>query len=55
MRDLDIDFGKVKNQLEDIASSIKDKVDELGLDAGFWEKVVNFFKELFNKLSSLFE
>lgn len=55
MRDLDIDFGKVKNQLEDIASSIKDKADELGLDASFWEKVVNFFKELFNKLSSLFE
>lgn len=55
MRDLDIDFGKVKDQLENIASSIKDKVDELGLDAGFWEKVVNFFKDIFNKLASLFE
>lgn len=55
MRDLDIDFGKVKSQLEDIASSIKDKADELGLDAGFWEKVVNFFKDLFNKLAGLFE
>lgn len=55
MRDLDIDFGKVKDQLESIASSIKDKVDDLGLDAGFWEKVVNFFKDIFNKLASLFE
>lgn len=55
MRDLNIDFGKVKDQLEDIASTIKDKVDELGLDAGFWEKVGNFFKDLFNKLASLFE
>lgn len=55
MRDLNIDFGKVKNQLEDIASTIKDKVDELGLDAGFWEKVGNFFKELFNKIAGLFE
>jgi uncharacterized protein YpuA (DUF1002 family) len=55
MRDLNIDFGKVKNQLEDIASTIKDKVDDLGLDAGFWEKVANFFKNLFNKIASLFE
>lgn len=55
MRDLDIDFGKVKDQLENIATSIKDKVDDLGLDAGFWEKVVNFFKDIFNKLASLFE
>src|SRR5699024_2809423 len=53
MRDLDIDFDKVKNQLEDIASSLKDKAGELGLDEGFWEKVVNFFKNIFNKLSNM--
>ncbi|WP_099159287.1 DUF1002 domain-containing protein [Virgibacillus ndiopensis] len=47
MRDLNIDFGKVKNQLEDVASTLKNKADELGLDAGFWEKVSNFFKEFF--------
>jgi len=55
MRDLDIDFDKVKNQLEDIASSLKDKAGELGLDEGFWEKVVNFFKNIFNKLSNMFD
>lgn len=55
MRNLNIDFDKVRSQLEDIASTIKNKVDELGLDPGFWEKVGNFFKELFNKLASLFE
>src|SRR5699024_12113479 len=40
MRDLDIDFGKVKDQLEDITSTIKDKLDDLdlNLDEGFWEK-----------------
>lgn len=54
MRELDIDFGKVKNQLEDLTSKIKDKAKELGLDAGFWEKVMNFFKELFNKIASWF-
>ncbi|WP_339226431.1 DUF1002 domain-containing protein [Oceanobacillus sp. FSL K6-2867] len=51
MRDLNIDFGAVKNQLEDIANSIADKADELGLDASFWEKVANFFSELFQSLS----
>ncbi|TQS72052.1 DUF1002 domain-containing protein [Ornithinibacillus gellani] len=55
MRDLDIDFGKVKDQLEDLTTTIKDKMDELGLDAGFWEKVQNFFKELFQKLADLFK
>ncbi|NAP00380.1 DUF1002 domain-containing protein, partial [Halomonas sp. MG34] len=47
MRDLNINFDQVKNQLEDIASTIKDKADELGLDEGFWEKVGNFFREIF--------
>src|SRR5690625_1921894 len=47
MRDLNIDFDKVKNQLEDIASTIKDKVDDLDLDPGFWDKVANFFKDFF--------
>lgn len=55
MRDLDIDFGKVKDQLEDIASTVKDKMDELGLDAGFWEKVANFFKSLFEQISNFFK
>ncbi|WP_249869395.1 DUF1002 domain-containing protein [Oceanobacillus saliphilus] len=51
MRNLDIDFGAVRSQLEDIANSIADKADELGLDAGFWEKVANFFSEIFASLS----
>lgn len=55
MRDLNIDFGKVKNQLEDIASTVKDKMDELGLDAGFWEKVGNFFKSFFEQISGFFK
>ncbi|GAA0421625.1 MAG: DUF1002 domain-containing protein [Bacillota bacterium] len=55
MRDLNIDFDKVKNQLEDIASTIKDKANELGLDEGFWEKVANFFSELFQALSNFFK
>ncbi|PAV31466.1 hypothetical protein CIL05_02080 [Virgibacillus profundi] len=55
MRDLNIDFGKVKSQLEDLATTIKDKAEELGLDAGFWEKVANFFSEFFNQLGNFFK
>ena len=54
MRNLDIDFGAVKGQLEDIAGSIADKAEELGLDAGFLEKVANFFSEIFQSLSNFF-
>lgn len=57
MRDLNIDFDKVKSQLEDIASTIKDKVGDLGieLDAGFWDKVMTFFRELFDSLANMFK
>lgn len=54
MRDLNIDFSKVKKELEDIASTIQDKLDDLGLDAGFWEKVANFFKALFESIGNFF-
>src|SRR5690625_7700004 len=37
MRDLNINFDQVKNQLEDIASKVKDKIDNLDLDDDFWE------------------
>ncbi len=53
MRDLNINFDQVKSQLEDIASTIKDKADELGLDESFWEKVGNFFREIFQSLSNM--
>lgn len=52
MRDLNIDFDKVRDQLEDLTSTIKDKLGDLNLeiDEGFWEKVVNWFKNLFNSI-----
>ncbi|MUV37495.1 uncharacterized protein JNUCC1_01301 [Lentibacillus sp. JNUCC-1] len=54
MRNLNIDFDQVKEQLQDIANTVKDKMDELGLDAGFWEKVGNFFSDLFNSIGDFF-
>lgn len=55
MRDLNIDFDQVRTQLEDIATTIKDKVDELGLDEGFWDKVMTFFRDLFDSIASIFK
>ncbi|MEN1966807.1 DUF1002 domain-containing protein [Lentibacillus sp. N15] len=55
MRDLDIDFGKVKSQLQDIASKVKNKIDDLDLDPGFWEKVGNFFKDFFQMIANFFK
>jgi len=50
MRDLDIDFDKVRDQLDDLTHKIKDKLDDLNIDEGFWEKVINWFKNLFNSI-----
>lgn len=52
MRDLNIDFDKVRDQLEDLTSTIKDKLGDINIDIdeGFWEKVVNWLKNLFNSI-----
>lgn len=54
IRDSNIDFDKVKGQLEDIASTIKEKLKDLDLDDSFWEKVENFFRDILNWIKSLF-
>lgn len=54
MRDLNINFDQVKSQLEDIASKVKDKINNLDLDEDFWDKVVNFFKDIFRSVTSFF-
>jgi len=55
MRNLEIDFGAMKDQLNDIANNLVDKAEELGLDQGFWEKVANFFSDIFQALSDFFK
>ncbi|GAE92183.1 extracellular protein [Gracilibacillus boraciitolerans JCM 21714] len=56
MRDLNIDFGQVTDQLETIVSDIQGKIDEVtGGDAeGFWQGVKDFFQNLANSLKGLF-
>lgn len=50
---LDIDFGKLSDQLSDLSSKIKDKFGEI--DPGFWEKVQEFFANLMDSVKSWFK
>ncbi len=54
MRDLDIDFGSMKEQLEDITNNLVERAEDLGLDQGFWEKVAKFFSDIFRAISNFF-
>lgn len=54
MRDIDIDFDKVRDQLDDIASTIKDKLKDLKIDDSFWDKVADFFRNIINWFKGLF-
>lgn len=49
---LDIDFGKLSDQLSDMATTIKDKLGEI--DPGFWDKVKQFFENLMDSIKSWF-
>lgn len=50
LKDLDIDWDSVINQASDWASKLGDKIN----DPGFWQKVVGFLEELWNKIKDLF-
>ena len=52
IRNLDIDFGKLSDQLSDMATTIKEKFGEI--DPGFWDKVKQFFADLFESIKSWF-
>jgi len=53
IRNLDIDFGKLSDQLSDMATTIKEKFGEI--DPGFWDKVKQFFEDLFDSIKSWFK
>jgi|SRR5690625_2500182 len=55
IKDLDIDFDKVRDQLEDITAKIKDKLGDIEVDEGFWEKVKAFFNDLIDSIASMFK
>lgn len=43
IRGLEIDFGQVKNQLDNLLTDIQGKLRDSGVDEGFFQAVVNFF------------
>lgn len=47
IRSLDIDYGEVKNQLENLANNIQKKLEDAGVDKGFLQSVVDFIKGIF--------
>ena len=50
---LDIDFSKLSEQLDDMASTIKEKLGNI--DPGFWDSVKNFFASIFDSIQSWFK
>ncbi|SFL67101.1 Uncharacterized protein YpuA, DUF1002 family [Gracilibacillus orientalis] len=56
MRNLNIDFGQVTEQLETIVSDLKGKIDEVtgGDTEGFWQGVKNFFQNILDSIRGLF-
>ncbi|CQR46037.1 hypothetical protein BN1058_00281 [Paraliobacillus sp. PM-2] len=54
MKDINIDFGKVTSQLEDIAKNIKDRISDVANDPGFWEGVKKFFASIIDGLKNIF-
>lgn len=52
IRGLDIDFGKLSEQLTDFGNKIKDKLGEI--DPSFWEKVREFFSNMVDSVKSWF-
>jgi len=58
MRSIDINFEDVKNQLNDIANQLKDKIDHVIQNEGFWNRlidgIINFFQAIINFFKELF-
>ncbi|MGD6779854.1 DUF1002 domain-containing protein [Sutcliffiella horikoshii] len=55
MRELNINFDGVKTQLEQISTDIKNKIDEVVGNEGFWQGVQDFFRNLFQSIADLFK
>nr|WP_263313369.1 DUF1002 domain-containing protein [Mammaliicoccus sp. Marseille-Q6498] len=45
------DFKNAKKKAEDIGNNVKDKLQ----DQGFWDKIVNAIKDIFNAIANLFK
>lgn len=48
---LDIDFNQVKEQLNHLAEDIKNKLEEAGIDKGFFQSVLDFIKGILQAIA----
>ncbi|MBQ0138179.1 MAG: DUF1002 domain-containing protein [Kurthia sp.] len=55
---LDIDFSKWSSQLDDLSTTLQDKLgsikNDIDSDSGFWASVKNFFKDLIDSIKGWF-
>lgn len=54
MRKLNINFGDVEKQLSDLTHGFGQKLKNTVEDKGFWQKVANFFSQLFDSIGNFF-
>ncbi|MFB1082906.1 DUF1002 domain-containing protein [Jeotgalibacillus sp. JSM ZJ347] len=54
MRDLNINFDNVSEQLNDLSTAIQDRLSDVVNDEGFWQSVRDFFQGLIDAISDLF-
>lgn len=54
IRQLDIDFSKWSDQLNDFSKTLEEKITKLADNEGFWEGVKNFFQNLIDSIRSIF-
>ena len=54
IRQLDIDFSKWSDQLNDFSKTIEDKLSGIVENEGFWESVKSFFNNLIDSIRSIF-
>ncbi|WP_235848483.1 DUF1002 domain-containing protein [Litchfieldia alkalitelluris] len=55
MRDLNINFDNVKDQLDELSQAIQDKISEAIGDRSFLESVAAFFQQLFEDIRNIFK
>ncbi|AJD90053.1 hypothetical protein JMA_07360 [Jeotgalibacillus malaysiensis] len=54
MRNLNINFDNVSEQLNDLSTAIQDRLSDVVNDEGFWQGVRDFFQGLIDAISGLF-
>ncbi|MBM7579545.1 DUF1002 domain-containing protein [Jeotgalibacillus terrae] len=54
MRNLNINFDNVSEQLNDLSTAIQDRLSDVVNDEGFWQSVRDFFQGLIDAISNLF-